>query len=270
MRFADLGALVAALLALVWTVVVIALGAPRSDVSVARLQRPSAYVGGVGAALLVGQAAVVDAVEDGSAVARWDRPVLEWFVNHRDAALTAVFRTVSAVGGTVGMTVLASTAVVLLVVRHRRVHATAVAVAALGAAALNSGFKQLYERARPPLAEQLTPETTFALPSGHTVGSTAVLGVLAMVGVLLLHRAVWRVAAVVAAGAGALIIGLSRLYLGVHWLTDVLTGWLLGGAWLAMCTAALLAYLARQRSSGNREGVPAVEATPSSLGAQTT
>ena len=87
----------------------------------------------------------------------------------------------------------------MLIMCRRRAHAVLVAVTALGAAALDTGFKHLYERARPPLTEQLTPETTFALPSGHSLGSTAVLGVLAVIGVLLLRRGVWRAGAVVMA-----------------------------------------------------------------------
>lgn len=262
MRFADLGLVVAVLLAALWLVALVALGRGESSSRWVRLLSPPAcVVGGIGAVLLVSQAAVVDAVEDGTAVARWDRPVLDWIEGHRDGVLTAVMRAVSAVGGTVGMTVLAVAAVVVLIMCRRRPHAVLVAVTALGAAALDTGFKHLYERARPPLTEQLTPETTFALPSGHSLGSTAVLGVLAVIGLLLLRRGVWRAGAVVVAMAGVLIIGVSRLYLGVHWLTDVLTGWLLGGAWLAMCVTALLVYQLRRdarRRGRVGEGGPVV------------
>ena len=79
MRFADPGLVVAALLAALWLVALVALGRADSGSRWVRLLSPPAYVvGGIGAVLLVSEAAVVDAVEDGTAVARWDRPVLDW------------------------------------------------------------------------------------------------------------------------------------------------------------------------------------------------
>jgi membrane-associated phospholipid phosphatase len=92
-------------------------------------------------------------------------------------------------------------------------------------------------------------ETNPALPSGHALGSIVVLGVLAAVVVLATRRTLLRVAAVAVAALGVLTIGVSRLYLGVHWLTDVVTGWFLGGAWLAVCVTTLC-VLSRRRSAG--------------------
>ena len=92
-------------------------------------------------------------------------------------------------------------------------------------------------------------ETNPALPSGHALGSIVVLGVLAAVVLLATHRTLLRVAAMAAAALGVLTIGVSRLYLGVHWLTDVVTGWFLGGAWLAVCVTTLC-VLNRRRSAG--------------------
>lgn len=77
---------------------------------------------------------------------------------------------------------------------------------------------------------------------------------LVVVGLLLARRQAWRIG-ILTVGAGTVIpIGVSRLYLGVHWFTDVLTGWLLGGAWLAVCTAVLLVVRRRPATGAGVAG----------------
>jgi undecaprenyl-diphosphatase len=147
--------------------------------------------------------------------------------------------TVSALGGTAGMAVLTVRAAGALWWRGRPRDAAVVVAAFVGAELLVVGFKDLWARARPPEALHLVPVSDYSMPSGHSVESVAVLGMLAVV--------IWR-----STGSGRLratgvavtlvpiaVIGLSRLYLGVHWFTDVLAGWLLGAAWLALCTGLL-------------------------------
>jgi membrane-associated phospholipid phosphatase len=145
------------------------------------------------------------------------------------------------------MAVLALIAAGLLWRARRRAPAVVVITAAAGAGILVEGFKHLYGRNRPPVVDRLTSESTFSLPSGHALGSMVVLGVLAAVAVLAGRRAA-QVGAVTLAAVGITVIAASRLYLGVHWITDVLTGWLLGGAWLAACITALILLETRSRS----------------------
>jgi membrane-associated phospholipid phosphatase len=242
MRFADLGMTLAAALLAVWVGALVTL----AEWQRRRMSGPSGglrpvLVGVGGCAALVGaHIAVIDAVEDDSALARLDQPVLTGLAEHRDAVANALMQGVSAGGGTLGMTILAAAAVGVLFWRRLPVEAAVVAVTALGASALVTGFKHLYERARPPVWEQLSPETSFALPSGHALGSVAVLGILTAVGMVLARRHAVRGALLGVGVLGVGTIGISRLYLGVHWLTDVVAGWLLGGAWLAACVTALV------------------------------
>ncbi|MGH3796645.1 MAG: phosphatase PAP2 family protein [Pseudonocardiaceae bacterium] len=187
----------------------------------------------------VAQLSVVDSVEDRTGLSTLDPAVTGWFVDHRSAALTAAAKLVSDAGGTVAMGVLALLGVIFLAWRRHWSAAGLVAVAALGAALLVSVMKQVLGRMRPPLVDHLVLETNASLPSGHALGSAVVLGILAAVALGVVRRPAARVAVVAIVVALVAVIGLSRLYLGVHWGTDVLTGWLLGAAWLSVCVTAL-------------------------------
>jgi membrane-associated phospholipid phosphatase len=204
---------------------------------------------GVAAVLFAAQSWVVDAVADPGRLAAADQPVLDWVLAHRSGAATAAMVAISDAGGTVGMALLAAVGAVAVWSRGHRGDAAVIVVAALGSAVLLTGFKNLYERARPPAVDQLAIESTYSLPSGHSLGSAVVIGVLAAVAIRHLHRPAARVAVGALAGCAVALIGVSRLYLGVHWTTDVLVGWLLGGAWLALCLGVgAPAALSRERS----------------------
>jgi undecaprenyl-diphosphatase len=161
-------------------------------------------------------------------------------VAHRTLGATVLARGVSDVGGTAGMAVLAALGSLVLWFRRRRWEAGIVVLASAGAGVLVVTLKNVYDRPRPPEATRLIVETNYSLPSGHALGSVVVLGVLAAVAGVVLRGAAARAATVVLAVVVAAVIGLSRLYLGVHWLTDVLDGWLVGGAWLALCVTLLV------------------------------
>ena len=102
-------------------------------------------------------------------------------------------------------------------------------IAFTGSALLNLATKAFFQRQRPSLWESIAPESTFSFPSGHAMGSMT----LAMVVVLLAWRTRWRWPVFVPAVAFAGLVGLSRLYLGVHYPSDVLGGWAAGLAWTA-------------------------------------
>lgn len=193
----------------------------------------------VAAAGVTGLAAeLTDNVVDADGATRLDRPVLDWVLAHRVPGLDPVAVAVTDAGGTPAMAVLALVATGWLLLRGRRSAALLVAVAALGAAALVAGVKDAVGRVRPPLVDQLVVTTDPSFPSGHTPGSTVVVGVVAVVLAAGIRPLLGRVAILVGAAVAVLLIGLSRLYLGVHWATDVLEGWLLGGLWLAVCLVA--------------------------------
>jgi len=201
-------------------------------------------------ALLAGVLAVAvgelsDNVLDGGGVTAIDAPVLGWVLVHRQPDLTTPMIVITTLGGTGVMAGLALVAVAVLGWRWRWRDAVLVAMATLGAGLLVVGLKPLIGRVRPPQIDHLVLETNQSFPSGHAVGAAAVLGVLAVVAVRHLHRRVPRVAVGVAALGATVAIGVSRLYLRVHWASDVLGGWLVGGLWLTVCVSALALWAPR-------------------------
>lgn len=115
---------------------------------------------------------------------------------------------------------------------HRRFRESVFAAAALGGSALlNLATKQFFARERPSLWESISPEDTFSFPSGHAMGSMT----LAAVVVLLSWPTRWRWFALGAMGFFVAMVGLSRVYLGVHFPSDILAGWAAALAWAVGC-----------------------------------
>ncbi len=104
-----------------------------------------------------------------------------------------------------------------------------------GAGALGYLLKHLVARPRPELWERLVAETGYSLPSGHAVASMAV----ALCVVAMLWRTKWRGLAIVIGSLYVLLIGFTRLYLGVHYPTDIVAGWLLSVVWVGTVVIVL-------------------------------
>ena len=126
--------------------------------------------------------------------------------------------------------------VALLVKRHR-LAATFFAIDAMGGAALSYFLKLAFSKPRPQLWTSAIEETTFSYPSGHALGSVVIYGFLSYV----FARLYPRFAGAIYAFAAFMIlsIGFSRLYLGVHWPTDILAGYGIGFLWITACISLL-------------------------------
>ncbi len=131
--------------------------------------------------------------------------------------------------------------VVLLLARRRWREVTFAGVAFSGSALLNLGTKQLFARARPTLWESISPQDTFSFPSGHAMGSMT----LVMALILLAWDTRWRWPVLVIASLFGLAVGVSRIYLGVHYPSDILGGWAAAIAWVVGIYAAVF-YGARR------------------------
>lgn len=130
---------------------------------------------------------------------------------------------------------------VVLLVRGRRRLGGWVLFALWGGALLGMVLKEIVDRARPDLLDPVATAPGRSFPSGHALGATIALGLLVLVlGSLL--RPVWRRLAWAAAILGVLLVSASRVVLGVHYLSDVTAGILLGAGWLAITAAAFQAW----------------------------
>lgn len=121
--------------------------------------------------------------------------------------------------------------------RRQWLQAKMFALACLGATVLNQGLKLVFVKPRPTLWTQLITETSFSFPSGHALGTLVLYGFLAY---LLVNKyPKFRLIIYAIAGLIIAVIGLSRLYLGVHWPTDIIAGYAIGFLWLFTCLTLL-------------------------------
>ncbi|MEP0871465.1 phosphatase PAP2 family protein [Trichocoleus desertorum AS-A10] len=121
--------------------------------------------------------------------------------------------------------------------RGQRSEATTLAIAAAGAAGLNVLLKDVFARARPALWARIVDVRYYSFPSGHAMLSVVVYGLLGYL--LATHFKRWRVGILISIAVLIAAIGFSRLYLGVHWPTDVLAGYAAGLVWLLTCILSI-------------------------------
>jgi len=107
--------------------------------------------------------------------------------------------------------------------------------ASLGGLFLNAALKQLYHRARPDVVPHLREAMSLSFPSGHALQSAAVYLTLGVLMMRLADRRITKVYCMAVAATASVLVGLSRVYIGVHYPTDVLAGWLIGLSWALLC-----------------------------------
>ena len=161
-------------------------------------------------------------------------------------------RDVTALGGFTVVTLVTIVGVVVFLIHKRVRHAAVMGLTVILAEISSEGMKHLYGRPRPDLVPHGSYVYSTSFPSGHSTLSAATYFTLAMlIASLEPHRAA-KVMAYALAALLVVSIGVSRVYLGVHWPSDVLAGWCLGAAW------ALAAWLslAKVRKRGDIVGKP--------------
>ena len=195
-------------------------------------------------------AEVYNNVVDDAGLTSLDIPTLELAESLRNPGLDSGVTAFTNIGGGIGMPILASvlTAWLTFLSRTWRPIILVGGAAAVSMTATTMG-KRLVGHTRPDHVDAVPPyETSPSFPSGHTLNTTVVIGVLVYVMCLQFDMLWARIAAIFAGVAFIIAMGLSRVFLGHHWLTDVMAGWFLGLAWVGMVVLAhRLFHLLRKR-----------------------
>ena len=186
----------------------------------------------------LGVVALADAAQEHDGVSRIDPTTAAEVASGRSAALTALAHALTFVGSEVVVGAAAVLLLLVLLVRRDLDRAVVLGAAMCGSAVLTYVIKVVVERPRPGAADRLGPaDSSFSFPSGHTLNTTVLLALACWLAWPFLARGARPVLAG-AAAALALGVGASRVYLGYHWLTDVVASTLVAAAWLAVLVLA--------------------------------
>ncbi|AXJ09903.1 phosphatase PAP2 family protein [Arthrobacter sp. PM3] len=191
-------------------------------------------------ALALASAEVYDNVVDDAGVANLDKPMLASMEQLRSPALNSFVTGFTNIGGGIGMPILASILTALLIYTSRSWRPLILigGAAAVSVTATAVG-KKLIGRTRPDHADAVPPyENSPSFPSGHTLNTTVVIALVVYLVCLQVKRTLVRVAVIAAGTIFILGMGMSRVYLGHHWMTDVIFGWILGLAWVGIVILA--------------------------------
>src|SRR5215212_633648 len=191
-------------------------------------------------------------VINGGALVRFDRSTADVLHTYASEASksTHFFHIVSILGSLEALALVGVLVAVALLVQRSWLTLSTWLAAVLGGEALNLLLKDLFARPRPHFGHPLVVETSYSFPSGQAMESLVVYGMLAYFALLTLRSKRMRVVSVGGAVVMVTLIGFSRVYLGAHYVSDVVGGFAAGGAWLSAVITAWEAM--RRRDMANR------------------
>ena len=196
---------------------------------------------------------IVEDVLTGDPLTIVDRQVAEWLHLHATPPLTRVMIAVTYLASGAVIAPLALLVGLILLFRRRWHRLLALVLTVLGGALLNVVLKHFFRRHRPAFEEPIMTLGTYSFPSGHAIAVVLLYGILALWAVQAARNWRWRILIVLAALFLIVLVDFSRLYLGLHYLSDVLAANVAGVAWLCFCLTGVEAL--RQARIGPRAAV---------------
>lgn len=161
-----------------------------------------------------------------------DVTILQWIHAQSTSFLDDLFLIITTIGNVEYILPITVAILVYLLYKKQKLNALIVFFGVGGAAAANLILKLIFHRDRPAFWQSAITETGYSFPSGHAMLSSALLLCL----IVLLWNTKWRSAAIIGGGVLIALIGLSRLYLGVHYPTDIVAGWSVSLVWIIIVT----------------------------------
>lgn len=207
---------------------------------------PRGYLGlhlTVGVLLLIGASwlfgGIAEDVLTGDPLTVMDQNVADWFHERRTPGLTAVMQFVSGLASFTWVTGIALVTAFVLWRKRCWYRLLALGLVVPGGAVMGVLLKIIFHRPRPSFEGSFLTFHGYSFPSGHTMAASLLYGLLAVFAVMALEAWRWRVGAVLGALVMVLLVGFSRVYLGAHYLSDVLGAAAAGLAWLVLCLTAV-------------------------------
>lgn len=194
---------------------------------------------GVLIASSVAFAIIADAVSDNAPILKQDLQVSVWLHTHGNAVFVAFLYAITQLHSPLGMSIMAVLLGIYLWRAKHHYWTLSLALAVPGGMLINTALKYLFNRSRPTWDDPILTLSSASFPSGHTAGATLFYGFLAAYMVWSVKKAWPR--AIVVAGCALMValVGFSRIYLGAHYLSDVLAAISMSMVWLVICLLAV-------------------------------
>lgn len=159
-----------------------------------------------------------------------DTTLLEWIHSTATPTLDVIFLFITNLGNVEYILPITAFLILYLLYKKQRLNALIVAFGVGGAAAANFILKHLFHRDRPAFWHSLITETGYSFPSGHAMLSSALILCI----IVILWNTKWRIFSIIIGAIIVFLIGYSRLYMGVHYPSDIIAGWSVSAAWVGI------------------------------------